>query len=1520
MDADPTPGNPDEVRTLADDLGTFADDVGEALGRVRGMAEDRAVMDWAGLSAEAFRSEFDGVPGNLEKLQTSYDMAARALQSYWPQLETAQGMADRALDRAIAAQADLSSAQAALTDAQDWVSRAGEEADRLEREGVEPPSEAEVRAATRDASAANEAASSAQSRVDAAEEALSAARQLALAAREMREEAARVCADGIDAASDAGIQNRRWWEDAIHWVSENWDTIVEICKVVVAVLGIVVLIIGGPLAWVVLAAALVVLADTLYDYANGRASLWDVAFAALDCIPGMKGLTTLGGLAGGVAVLARGGLRGMAAGLRGLATRGRTMIADGMQSAYARARNMIPSGGTDPVDLATGHMFLPQIDVTLPGRLPFAFTRRVQSGYFAGRWFGPSWSSTIDQRLEVDEDGVVFLAEDGMILAYPHPKTPGAAVLPETGPRWPLTQQPDDDGGYTLTNPITGHTRHFRRPDEDGDCRLLGISDRHGNRVDIDYDPQGAPTAIRHSGGYHLTLTTEAGRVTTLALENAADDGSAVVVKRFGYTDGNLTEDINSSGLPLRFTYDERLRVTSWTDRNDRSYAYSYDDRDRCVAEGGEAGHVTVSLAYDGTHPDWPDARVTTLTTAQGATSRYVIDARHDVIAEIDPLGNTTRTEYDADHHVVAETDPLGHTTRFATGPSGLPAGITYADGTETRFDYDDMGRLSAVTLPDGSTTRRAYDERGNCVAVTEPTGATTSYAYDGAGRLTEVTDALGGRREVRCDAAGLPVTATDPLGAVSAWEHDAFGRIVAFTDPQGHTTRLTWTTEGQLLRRVTADGAVESWTYDGEGNCTSHTTPTGSVSRFEYTHFDLPAARIGPDGARYEFEHDASLRLTRVTNPQGLTWTYAYDAAGRLVAETDFDDRRVGYEHDAAGRLTARTNALGRTVRFAYDAMGRMTRKDSAGHVTTFGYDANGRLTEAKAPGSTLSLRRDANGLLLSETVNGRTLHYTHDELGRPVRRVTPGGVTTEWAYDAAGNRTRMDTAGRTVHFAHDWSGREVARRFGAGVTLTQDLDELGRLTAQSVTAGDGRRVQHRSYEYATDGSLVGIDDQRAGSRRYVLDQANRVTAVDGRNWTERYAYDAAGNQTDASWPAGHPGHAEATGTRDYTGTRVTRAGNTRYEHDQLGRITTRRQARPSHKPAAWHYTWDDEDRLTAVVTPDGSHWRYLYDPLGRRTTKQRLAPDGHTVVERVDFTWDGTALCEQTAWTPSHPHAVTLTWEHDGIRPIAQTERVIAPDAPQDEVDSRFFAIVTDLVGTPTELVDESGGIAWRTRTTLWGRVTWNADAVAYTPLRFPGQYFDPETGLHYNYFRHYDPETARYLSPDPLGLAPAPNPATYVHNPHTGMDPLGLSPYYSEIGPNGQRGAAYAEVTPQVLRDAAAGLIGSAAGRGRRFAPPGFGGDAAGHSRGHLIGRQFGGDGRDMRNLVTQGQAQNNGRISDVEDMIAAHVENTGNTVILSVTPEYASATADIPSHVLIEAVDDFGWSFRERIPNI
>lgn len=564
---------------------------------------------------------------------------------------------------------------------------------------------------------------------------------------------------------------------------------------------------------------------------------------------------------------------------------------------------------------------------------------------------------------------------------------------------------------------------------------------------------------------------------------------------------------------------------------------------------------------------------------------------------------------------------------------------------------------------------------------------------------------------------------------------------------------------------------------YDGEGNCVRHTDALGGTTTYEYGDFDLVTARTGPDGARYTFAYDASLRIAEVVNPQGMSWRYTYDAAGMPESETDFDGRTLRYTHDAAGRLVNRVNAAGQAVRLEYDVLDNRTLKETDGAVTRYEYDYSDRIASITGPEGTVTYLRDRFGRIREESVDGRTLTRTYDEFSRVVSRTTPSGATAEWTYDAAGHRTDLTTSGRRLAFERDALGRETGRRIGDTFVLDLVRDGLGRLVEQRVTGADGRLLQRRGYAYRADGYLLGVDDELAGARTYELDPAGRVTAVSADSWTERYVYDAAGNQTEAGWPAAHPGGADVTGPRTYEGTRLTGAGRVRYEYDALGRITLRQCTRLSRKPDTWRYAWDADDRLTSVTTPDGTLWRYTYDPTGRRSAKRRMAADGVTVAEEVTFAWDGTTLCEQTTTGPEQPHSVTLTWDHQGLEPLAQTERLVSADGR--EIDSRFFAIVTDLIGTPQELVDEAGGIAWRTRSTVWGTTTWNTDAHAYTPLRFPGQYFDPESGLHYNCFRYYDPETARYLSVDPLGLGPAPNASTYVTNPLLWTDALGLAP---------------------------------------------------------------------------------------------------------------------------------------------
>ncbi|MDT0268053.1 RHS repeat-associated core domain-containing protein [Streptomyces sp. DSM 44915] len=1367
MDRDPTPGDPDSVRELADELQEFADDVGEALGKIRGLASERAILDWAGRSADTFRAEFDGVPDNLTKLEESYALCSQALQTYWPRLQTAQGMADRALDRAVAAQADLAGARGALGDAEDWVGRAGEEAERLQREGeradAEPPDEAEVRAATRDSQAAGAALGAAQARVADAEERLAAARQLALDAQELREDAARECARGIEEASDAGIQNKKWWQKLIEWLSDAWDTLVEICKVIVAVLGVVVMIIGGPLAWVVVAAAVVVLADTLIKYARGQGSLLDVAFAALDCIPGLKGLTTAAGLAGGLA----GGLRNIGRGLRDVG-RGGLRGADDVPGPRGTPPGSRCLNG-DPVDMASGEVLITDTDVELAGVLPLALRRTHLSSYQWGRFFGTSWTSTLDERLEIDDRGVRFATEDGMVLDYPVPR-PDEPVYPAEGPRLALRWDGAEGGELRVTDHLTGRTRHFAplaRPPfgtERFTLYLTAVTDRNANRVTIDRDPAGLPLAVRHSGGYHVEVDTHADRVVGLRLRQPG--GEPVPLRRFDHDDrGDLTRVHSSAPRPKEYTYDHRGRVTCRTDHEGHWYRFRYDDAGRCVAGEGEGGVLSCTIAYD------LDSRTTLYTNSLGHTYRYRYDEHYRMLTASNPLGHTLRNEWDARGLLVAQTDEAGQTTRFTYDANGDFTHLVRADGGTTIVERDDWGLPLTVTEANGATWRHVYDDAGNRISLTDPLGHETRFGYDEHGALRSVTNSLGRTTETTADPAGLTLTVTDPLGQVRRAERDAFGRVVATTDPLGQTTRFGWTTEGRADWQESPDGTRESWTWDGEGNLRTHTSPTGETLELEPWLFGQTARRTEADGAVHTFDYDTELNLVAVTNPEGRVWSYRYDPANRLVGETDFTGRAVDYAVDPAGRLVERVAEDGRhRITYTRDILGRLTHKTAGELEFTFAYDVLGNQVGSTSPDAEVRREFDVLGRMLSESVNGHTTTFRYDPLGRTAARRTPSGAESVWSYDAAGRPVELAVGAHRLDFGYDAASREVRRRLDNGPVIGQEWDADDRIASQRVTVprpdAEDTLLQQRGYTYRADGRVVSVAEHLGGTREFTLDRIGRVTALRGADWTESYAYDSAGNV-----------HRPADGPAEFPGNQLRAQGRTSYEYDAQGRLTRTVKRLLNGQRRISAYRWNDDGRLVEAHTPDGGRWRYQYDAAGRRVGKQRLTEDG-AVAATVHFHWDGTRLAERTT-----ADGAATTWEYapGTHRPLSQRD--------SGPVES-FHAVVTDLSGTPAELVSPDGRIAWRLRADLWGAPRPAGDgtdpgadgpveaAGVDCPLRFPGQYADDETGWHYNVNRYYDPHTGRYVSPDPIGLAGEANQYAYVPNPLWLIDPLGLA----------------------------------------------------------------------------------------------------------------------------------------------
>jgi len=1043
--------------------------------------------------------------------------------------------------------------------------------------------------------------------------------------------------------------------------------------------------------------------------------------------------------------------------------------------------------GGDPVDVISGQMITSATDIDLPGLLPMVLRRAYASGFVGGRLFGPGWSSTLDQRIEIDADGVHYAGDDAQILHYPLPTHPGQTLYPDTGARWPLTwdQQPDT---FRIEDPERGWTRHFTGTSAEaggsgfrvGEIRpIAALTDRNGHRIDFLRDEALLPREVRHSGGRSVAVDsvhTAAGpRIEELRLLDGNNRGLGTTVVGFRYDPrGRLTDVINSSGQPLIYEYDEQDRITTWTDRNGHGYTYLYGPDGRVAHGRGPGGALDADFTYDTAN------RRTTITDSQGARTEYHFDENHHLTSVVDPLGNTVRVDHDRHGRLLAYSDALGHTSRHTLDEHGDVIRVERPDGTSLQVGYNQLRLPVQVTTPEGLTWHQDFDERGNRTEVTDRAGATTYFTYDGAGRLTSVTNPLGHATQVRCDAIGLLAEATDALGGRTIYQRDAFGRPVAITDPLGNTTHYRWSTEGQLLTRTQADGATDTWEYDPEGNLLRHTDPSGGTTQLEYTHFHQIAARTEPDGTRYTFTHDTELRLTQVTQPQGMAWTYAHDAAGRLISETDFDGRTVAYGYDPAGQITERRNGLGQQVRYTLDALGRILTKDADGTLTEYGYDQAGRLASARNNTCELTRQYDPTGRILTETVDGRTVAFAYDEVGNLLTRRTPSGNLSAWTYDPVGNPLSLTAADHRLSFEHDATGRETARHLGPELTLAFAWDTTNRLTAQTLTGVAPGPLLNRSYHYRPDGALTALTDSEPGrtaeTTRYELDAAGRVTTVHAADWTEQYAYDRAGHLTEASWPG--RGDTPAHDTREYQGSLLRSAGRIAYRYDEQGRIAARRQTTLSGRTRTWQYTWDAEDRLTEVTTPDGDRWLYRYDPLGRRIGKQHLLQDGDQWVprERTEFTWCGATLVEQTAYGPHLPGPYTLSWDYRGLHPIAQSER-LGDGADQGEIDRRFFAIVTDLVGTPTHLIAPDGTTAWQQRSTLWGVPVSVDRQVTDTPLRFPGQYYDPESRLHYNVFRYYDPVAARYLSSDPLGLAPAPDAYGYVPNPLLACDPFGL-----------------------------------------------------------------------------------------------------------------------------------------------
>ncbi len=291
---------------------------------------------------------------------------------------------------------------------------------------------------------------------------------------------------------------------------------------------------------------------------------------------------------------------------------------------------------------------------------------------------------------------------------------------------------------------------------------------------------------------------------------------------------------------------------------------------------------------------------------------------------------------------------------------------------------------------------------------------------------------------------------------------------------------------------------------------------------------------------------------------------------------------------------------------------------------------------------------------------------------------------------------------------------------------------------------------VTSRDYYWNNHGEVGTIDDGLRGSVVYSYDRSGYLTGRSGQMYDhDRYYYDKAGNLLDNE------------GQGPVMNNRLPGCGRDRYGYNEWGELTTRRDQQ---------LEWNAQGQLTRVISGN-TETHYGYDALGRRIRKATYGRHtGHTARSRTDFVWEGFRLLQenvqQQGWR---------TYLYDAEQPYTPVASVTGKGESR-----QVWYYHTDVTGTPQEVTAADGTLVWAGYIRGFGENAAdisNSGAYFHQPLRLPGQYFDDETGLHYNLFRYYAPECGRFVSQDPIGLRGGLNLYAYCPNPLTWIDPLGL-----------------------------------------------------------------------------------------------------------------------------------------------
>ena len=707
-------------------------------------------------------------------------------------------------------------------------------------------------------------------------------------------------------------------------------------------------------------------------------------------------------------------------------------------------------------------------------------------------------------------------------------------------------------------------------------------------------------------------------------------------------------------------------------------------------------------------------------------------------------------------------------------------------DARHTRYRYDPTGLILAK-LEAGTLTA---EER---LAQQHAADGTTPIPPQRSAPTLEDPWGLG------LSDADAPLAAPPGQQIATRYRRDAAGRLVAkqvaghvlgpegSLTPQHKTTRYRWDEAGRLIEATNSQGSKTTLAYDLLGQLTAETrTGQGLLSRLKHQY--------DPLGNRIQ---------TELPNGQQLSWLYY--GSGHLH-QISLDGHTLSdIERDALHRETLRTQGALQS-RYGYDALGRLTAQ------------AAWRMAPAQAANAASATQRPGAWAALGDEIDPQGARATQGSaiLGR------------RYAYDAAGNLKGIEDI------------RNGATRYG--------YDRIGRILSASQPSLTERFAfdpAHNMLPVAGDGKDGTNTANPTGSQGLVKN--NRLEVFED----QRFRYDTHGNLTEKrigkhtliqlEWDVEHQLQ-KATVTKAAHSPKPVKT-ETRYRYDAFGRRLQKKDAFGQTL-----FEWDGNRLLSEQR--GSNHKLYVYEadsfaPLAQISLQADSKPKQASV--GVEQALTAIKLIEPDENEDWQPRKTAQAFQDQmralqkatmararGEQPVEQEQQADFDDTrpPEEEAEQRSKVVSlkdwrvryyhNDHLGTPRELSDEDGGIVWQATYKAWGN-TLKVEAARPTTLqnqellaqatqaleaqndpnaqqqeieqnlRFQGQYYDQETGLHYNRFRYYDPDIGRFVSQDPIGLLGGYNLFAYAPSPLNWIDPDGLNKKRMNVRDSGHHAPA-------------------------------------------------------------------------------------------------------------------------------